>query len=270
MIGVFDSGYGGLTILRALVERLSAYDYLYLGDNARAPYGPRSSEEIYTLTREGVAWLFGQGCELVILGCNTASANALRRLQQEWLPHHHPTKRVLGILVPTVESIGEHEREGVIVLATEATVRARSYTVEIQHRHPDLAVFERACSRIVPLIESGATIETLKAEVDACTRDLPQNTGTAILGCTHYALVAELFRAALAPRRVFDQAGVVAQKTEEYLERHPDIRNRLSRSGARRFATTAVAADVEALAGRFWGSPVSFETVTLQEITDSL
>ena len=263
MIGVFDSGFGGLTILRALVDRLPQYAYLYLGDNARVPYGSRSAEEIFQFTKEGVDWLFSQGCELVILGCNAASANALRRIQQTVMPTRYPSKKVLGILVPTVEQIAG-EGNAVLVLATEATVRSRAYTSEVHKRVSDMTVYERACPAIVPLIESDASPDELRAAVRACASDIPSDVNAVILGCTHYPLIEPMFREAIPSRiPIYDQAKIVASKTEGYLARHSEIKERLETTKTRRFATTGDPEAVSRLAGRFFGEPMDFEKVTL-------
>ena len=196
MIGVFDSGYGGLTVLRALVNKLPGYDYIYLGDNARAPYGTRSFETVYQYTLESVKLLFAQGCPLVILACNTASAKALRSIQQNDLALIDPSKRVLGVIRPTTEVIGNFSSTGEIgILATLGTVSSESYPIEIAKFFPGLKVFQQACPIWVPLIENDEH-QTPGADyfVEKCVRSLLQRSGhidTILLACTHYPLLQD-------------------------------------------------------------------------------
>jgi glutamate racemase len=261
MIGVFDSGYGGLTILQACIDRLPNYSFSYLGDNARAPYGSRSEEEIIRFALQGVEFLFGQGCPLVILACNTASANALRRIQQAVLPQRYPDKRVLGILVPTVEQVSERN---VTVFATEATVRSHAYAHEIAKRNPSVRVVERACPRIVPLIESGASQDMLREAVADCASGI-EKPDAVILGCTHYPLVKDFFREALPGIPLYEQPQIVADRLADYLERHPEVAQMLDKRAQRQFFTTADPDAVSALASRFFGQTVSFTHALLQE-----
>lgn len=261
MIGIFDSGYGGLTILRGLVDALPQYDYCYLADNARVPYGSRSAEEIFQFTLQGVEELFRRGCPLVILACNTSSANALRRIQQEVLPVKYPDRRVLGILVPTVERFGE---ETVGILATEATVRSLAYVREAAERAPEAHVLQQACPDLVPLIESGAEeaeiYPVLQVYLDALFVQGPIDT--VLLGCTHYALIAP-FVAELLPVgvRLLEQSALVAKSFADYLHRHPELTKKLSVTERRTFLTTADPAVVSAQASRFFGQVIHFDHV---------
>lgn len=235
MIGVFDSGSGGLTILSALKTSFPEVDFLYLGDHARAPYGEKSAEEIYEFTRQAVDYLFNQGADLVILACNTASAVALRKLQQEWLLSNHPNKRALGILVPTVEVLTEvsweHSEQssinGVIgVLATPATVASGAYIREVQKRAPNVDVVQTACPTLVPLIEAGEK-ERAWHDMESYLDDVLQKmeaTGKdkcgLLLGCTHYALLADLVRDYVHDSiKVIDQGRVTSSSLQEYLKR---------------------------------------------------
>jgi glutamate racemase len=242
MIGVFDSGYGGLTVLKAFLEKLPDYDYLYLGDSARAPYGNKSLKVVYEYTRQAVEFLFRQGAVLIILACNTASVKALRKIQQEWLPIHQPDKRVLGVVIPLAEAAVEASRRGRIgVIGTRATVESRVFEQELHKLNPDLTVFERACPLLVPLVEEGwvgrpETNMILKKYV----RPLKSTAiDTLILGCTHYPfLKKDIARIMGKNCRVLDAPVIVGEKLADYLVRHPEIEGRLSRDGKRVFCTT--------------------------------
>jgi glutamate racemase len=282
LIGVFDSGHGGLTVLRALVEAAPDRPFLYLGDHAAAPYGPRTEEEIYRLTVAGVERLFGLGCRLVVLACNTAAAVALRRMQQTWLPHAHPGRNVLGVLVPMVEAITRvpwmveappsdrpPEPRTVGIFATPATVTSGSFPREIGKRAPDVRVVQQACPELVPLIELGAPDAAIAPSVQRYAAALMEQLGgepldAVVLGCTHYPLVAHLFAEAL-PRdvEVLCQPSLTAKSLEHYLERHPEyVTERLGTPVEPRFFTTGAAEPVGALAGRFFGRPTPFEIVS--------
>jgi glutamate racemase len=283
-IGVFDSGVGGLTIHRALVDAFPRADFLYLADQAAAPYGARTGEEIVELTRAGCVRLFGQGCDLVVLGCNTASAIALRRLQQTWLPAYREELgrkvNVLGIIVPTIEAATglpwEHEadRRGekveqldvLAVFSTPATANSRVYEIEIDKRRQDVAVFSEPCAALAGAIEGGAEAGELAQLVEAHVANLKKRIGRdpdrAILGCTHYEMVAGLFRAALAPGTpLIHQPASTAEALGRYVARHPDYD--LGASGVRRFLTTGPAGRRNALAEAFWGDRIDFESVAV-------
>jgi glutamate racemase len=269
MIGVFDSGYGGLTVLRALVNRLPGYDYVYLGDNARAPYGTRSFETVYEYTRESVKWLFAQGCPLVILACNTASAKALRSIQQKDLAHIDPSKRVLGVIRPTTEVIGNYSSTGEIgILATPGTVSSGSYPIEIGKFFPALKVFQQACPMWVPLIENNEH-QTPGADffVQKCVRSLMEKSGhidTILLACTHYPLLQDKIAAAAGPGiRIVSQGEIVAESLADYLQRHPEIEQKLGKNGSRTFYTTDSAEEFDKQATTFYGSSVESHHVKL-------
>ncbi len=243
-IGVFDSGYGGLTILEQLRKSLPQYDFLYLGDNARAPYGTRSFEIVYEFTRQAVFRLFDEGCSLVILACNTASAKALRSIQQKDLPRLAPDKRVLGVIRPTVESLGGLSRSGHIgVLATPGTIQSHSYEIEIQKMYPDFEVYGQACPMWVPLVENdeakgdGADY-FVKKYIDALLAQ-DNRIDTVVLGCTHYPLLLDKIRDYLpATVRPVLQGPLVAERLVDYLQRHPEIETRCSQKGGCRYLTT--------------------------------
>ncbi|HEX8234185.1 MAG TPA: aspartate/glutamate racemase family protein [Caulobacteraceae bacterium] len=279
-IGVFDSGVGGLSIHRALVERLPRADYVYLADQANASYGGRGGEEIVSLTRTGCERLFAQGCDLVVLACNTASAIALRRLQQTWLPGYREQLgrpvNVLGIIVPTIEAATglpwEHEadRRGekverldvLAVFSTPATALSRVYEIEIDKRRQDVAVFSEPCAKLAGLIEAGAPeaelASVIEGHVAALRKRIGRDPDRAILACTHYEIIAGLFRRALAPDTpLIHQPGATADALERYLRRHPKYG--AGGVGRRRFLTTGKAGRQSGLAETFWGGPLTFE-----------
>ena len=243
-IGVFDSGYGGLTILKELRRKLPEYDYLYLGDNARAPYGTRSFDIIYHYTLEAVTALFHQGCHLVILACNTASANALRTIQEKDLPTVDSHRRVPGVRRPTAECIGPltHTRH-IGILATTGTINSKSYEMEIKKLHPDIHVEGLACPMWVPLVENfeldgaGTDYFVKKSLEELMEKD--HNIDTIILGCTHYPLLLPLIQKHLSSKiKVIAQGEYIASSLQEYLHRHPEMADKCTRDGTCRYLTT--------------------------------
>ncbi|MFZ3007989.1 MAG: aspartate/glutamate racemase family protein [Phenylobacterium sp.] len=279
-IGVFDSGVGGLTVHRRLVDRFPQADLIYLADQANTPYGGREGEEIVDLTRAGCEKLFDRGCDLVVLACNTASGVALRRLQQTWLPGYRKEKQrsvnVLGIIVPTIEAATglpwEHEadRRGdkvekldvLAVFATPATARSRVYEIEIDKRRQDVAVFSEPCPELARMIETGAGAVELATVVEAHVKAISTRIGRApdraILGCTHYEMVADMFRAALKPGTpLIHQPDATADALEAYLAKHPEYT--AGDSGRRVFLTTGNPGAQHTLVETFWGAPLSFE-----------
>lgn len=258
-IGVFDSGYGGLTILKELVNTLPQYDYLYMGDNARAPYGPRSFDTVYQYTLQSVKWFFDQGCELVILACNTASAKALRTIQQKDLAGIGPNKRVLGVIRPTTEVIGQYSRSGAVgVLGTTGTILSESYPIEIAKFFPALKVYQEACPMWVPLIENN---EYDKPGADYFVQQhldrlFKQSSAidTLLLACTHYPLLIDKIKAfAPAGTTILSQGNIVAASLKEYLNRHPEMEQRCSKQGTRTFYTTDSVIDFDNHASIFFG-----------------
>jgi len=258
-IGVFDSGYGGLTVLKELVGQLPQYDYIYLGDNARAPYGNRSFETVYHYTLQCVQWLFDQGCPLVILACNTASAKALRTIQQLDLPRIAPDNRVLGVIRPTTEVVGRYSASGKVgVLATRGTVLSESYPIEIAKFFPDVEVFQQPCPLWVPLIENnehnkpGADyfVKTYADQLMARCAEID----TVVLACTHYPLLKDKIAAALpAGSTLISQGEIVAKSLADYLQRHPEMEHRLSKSSGVQFYTTDSTEDFDSHASIFYG-----------------
>jgi glutamate racemase len=268
-IGIFDSGYGGLTVFRSIREALPQYDYLYLGDNARAPYGNRSFETVYQYTRECVQWFFDQGCPLVILACNTASAKALRSIQQRWLPHYAPDKRVLGVIRPTAEVVGQYTKTGVVgVMGTAGTVASESYPIEISKFFPQVKVYQQACPLLVPLVENGEYDSPgadffVKKYTDALLAQ-SEAVDTVLLACTHYPLLEKKIRACLPSHiSLISQGAIVARSLEDYLRRHPEMETRITKNGEMRFFTTDDPADFERHAAVFFGAPVQAEHLSL-------
>ncbi|HET6253825.1 MAG TPA: glutamate racemase [Puia sp.] len=268
-IGVFDSGYGGLTVLKELVARLPQYDYIYLGDNARAPYGNRSFETVYHYTLQSVEWLFQQGCPLVILACNTASAKALRTIQQVDLSRIAPRNRVLGVIRPTTEVIGNFTRTGNVgILATKGTVFSGSYPIEIAKFFPWLKVYQQACPLWVPLIENNEHDKPgadyfVKEYMDQLRGQNP-DIDTVLLACTHYPLLKDKIAASLpAGSRLIAQGEIVANSLADYLQRHPEIGTRCSRHGERLFYTTDSTEDFDNHARIFYGAELRSSHVQL-------
>ena len=262
-IGVFDSGYGGLTVFKEIIKELPQYDYIYLGDNARVPYGIRSFETVYQYTLECVNHLFNKGCHLIILACNTASAKALRTIQQKNLPEFKDVRRVLGVIRPTTERAGEFTRtRNIGILATNGTVASHSYPIEINRFYPDIHVFQQACPMWVPLVEnneheSDGADYFVKEYLDELMRQSP-DIDTLILGCTHYPLLIDKIRKYISKEiRIISQADIVAKSLRDYLQRHPEIDALCSKGGTAKFFTTGSVEDFNDKASRFFGRPVT-------------
>ena len=268
-IGIFDSGYGGLTILHGIRQVLPEYDYLYLGDNARTPYGPRSFEVVYEFTRQAVLKLFEMGCHLIILGCNTASAKALRTIQQNDIPQIDPDRRVLGVIRPTAEVIGSlTTSRHVGVLATEGTIKSESYTLEIQKLYPDIQVTGGACPFWVPLVEyneadSPGADYFVKKRIDQIMR-LDPAIDAIILGCTHYPLLMpKILKYLPAGVRVIPQGEYVAESLKDYLERHPQMDAKCSKHATVHYLTTENPDKFKESAQIFLHESIDVENITL-------
>ena len=268
-IGIFDSGYGGLTILHGIRNLMPKYDYLYLGDNARAPYGTRSFDVVYEFTRQAVMKLFDMGCHIVILGCNTASAKALRTIQQNDLPQIDPQRRVLGIIRPTAEVIGSlTATRHVGILATEGTIRSESYTLEIRKLYPDITVSGVACPFWVPLVEynecdSPGADYFVKKRIDQLM-SLDPDIDAIILGCTHYPLLLpKILKYTPDGVRIVPQGDYVADSLKSYIERHPEIEKKCTRGGLVHYLTTENADKFRESAQIFLHEPVEVESITL-------
>ncbi|MBQ8219965.1 MAG: glutamate racemase [Bacteroidaceae bacterium] len=269
-IGVFDSGYGGLTILSQMRERMPEYDFLYLGDNARTPYGTRSFEVVYEFTSQAVRTLFDMGCQLVILACNTASAKALRTIQQIDLPKIDPRKRVLGIIRPTVEYLGDiTSTRHVGILATSGTIKSQSYPLEIKKLFPDITVSGEACPMWVPLVENneaqsegtdyfvGRHIDNLLAKDD--------KIDTIILGCTHYPILYDKIRRHTPEHiKVITQGEYVGRSLMNYLERHPEMDVLCTKQGTCRFLTTESVEIFRQYASIFFDNDIDVKSVALK------
>jgi glutamate racemase len=273
-IGVFDSGYGGLTILKEIVKTLPAYDYIYLGDNARAPYGTRSYDSVYRYTLQSVQWLFDQGCPLVILACNTASAKALRTIQQKDLVKLNGQRKVLGIIRPTTEVIGNFTTTGAVgILATTGTVQSGSYIIEIEKFFPGVRVFQEACPMWVPLVENN---EHLGAGADFfVSKHLKQllsqsaDIDTILLACTHYPLlISKIQKFINGNIKVIAQGDIIARSLQDYLLRHPEVESACSRQGNQAFYTTDSTSDFDNHASLFFGKAVKSQHLDLLEKKD--
>lgn len=270
MIGIFDSGFGGLTVLKAITKALPQADFVYLGDNKNAPYGTRPPIDVLTLTCVGVERLFARGCTLVIVACNTASTVALNWIQTSWLPIQGRTdgiaRNVLGIVAPTIEAVTNDpaQPETVAVFATERTVLTETYPTELRKRRPNLRVYQQPCPQLVRLIEAGAPESELRPLVQKYAAELYEQMGRTwpdrvILGCTHYSLIPHLF-ADVMPQGtpVIDQQDVVAKSLVDYVRRHPEYD--IGHSGKHVFLASDFNPTLEPVAARFWGNPVAFET----------
>ena len=261
-IGVFDSGFGGLTVLKEIEKVIPQYDFLYLGDNARSPYGGRSFETVHAYTLDAVRWLFKQGCCLVILACNTSSAKALRTIQQKDLPDIAPDRRVLGVIRPVTESVGGMTQSGHVgILATAGTVASQSYVIEINKYFPGITVVQEACPMWVPLVEnnefeSDGADYFVKRHIERILSADPL-IDTMILGCTHYPLLQNKISRYLTPGiLVVSQGTIVARSLADYLRRHPEIEGPCSRQGRRDFFTTEKADVFDQSATLFYGREI--------------
>ncbi|HEX7458216.1 MAG TPA: glutamate racemase [Ginsengibacter sp.] len=261
-IGVFDSGYGGLTVLKAIVEKLPSYDYIYFGDNARAPYGNRSFETVYEYTLQSVEWLLQKGCPLIILACNTASAKALRSIQQRDLPKFGDNKRVLGVIRPSAEVIGTYTKTNQIgILGTNGTVESMSYPLEIEKLFPQIVVYQHACPLWVPLVENNEYSSPgadyfIKKDLNELLNKSPE-IDTILLACTHYPLLADKIKKYIPPNvQLISQGEIVADSLENYLFRHPEIEEKCSKNGQIQFYTTDSVKDFDKHSAIFFGKPV--------------
>lgn len=268
-IGIFDSGYGGLTILKEIRSLLPQYDYIYIGDNARAPYGTRSFDIVYRFTLQAVKHLFDRGCRLVILACNTASAKALRTIQQVDLPQLDPQRRVLGVIRPTVEAIGNLSATKEIgIFATPGTIASRSFDIEISKLHPQYHTTGHACPMWVPLIENdrkdtpGAEY-FFKDDVDTLMRKNPA-IDTIILGCTHYPLIKQKIKQYLPQGvKLVEQGHIVARSLKDYLARHPEMERQCSKGTHIEYLTTENTEKFNAAASQFLGGDITSRQITI-------
>lgn len=268
-IGVFDSGYGGLTVLKEIREKLPEYDFLYLGDNARAPYGSRSFDVIYQYTWQAVQALFDRDCSLVILACNTASAKALRSIQRIKLPELYPDRRVLGVIRPSTEELDKHTKtKHVGVLGTEGTIRSNSYQIELAKFAPDLVVNQHSCPMWVPLIENNqfdtpGGIYFIQSDLVSLIEKDPK-IDTILLACTHYPILQEQLQRLLPEHiEVLAQGKIVAESLADYLQRHPEMEAQCSRGGSVRYLTTENAKAFSEKASLLMNDQIEAEHLTL-------
>jgi len=266
-IGVFDSGYGGLTVMQEIVARLPQYDFIYLGDNARAPYGNRSFETVYQYTLEAVKWFFKMESPLVVLACNTASAKALRTIQQNHLPNINHDKIVLGVIRPTTEIIGNFTKTGNVgILATTGTVQSESYPIEIKKFFPDIKVFQQACPMLVPLIENnehnGAGADYFVKKYIEQLLAKSKDIDTILLACTHYPLIKNKIQQYIpSSATIVSQGEIVANSLADYLHRHHEIEKKCSKNGKRSFFTTDSTIDFDQHASIFYDAKVESKHV---------
>ena len=267
-IGIFDSGFGGLHISRFIVKTLPQYDYIYVGDTARAPYGNRSQETIYAYTKQGVKFLFKHGCGIVIIACNTSSSEALRMVQQKYLSMPGLKKKILGVLIPAAEEAMQKTKNRRIgVIATEATVASRAFVRELTKLNPKVQVFQKACPLLVPLIEAGKqNSEEMQLVLEKYLRPLiRRKIDVLILGCTHYGIVEKKIRTIVGPNiALISEAKVVPKKLETYLTKHSDIERTLSKHSGIRFYSTDRTDTFRILGSKFFGKKIRVEKAVLQ------
>lgn len=268
-IGIFDSGFGGLTVFKAIKDKLPDYDYVYLGDNARAPYGDRSMQTVYEYTLEAVEYLFSIGCPMIILACNTASAKALRGIQQKNLPNLGPEKRVLGIIRPSAEVIGDYSKtKSIGIVGTRGTVSSESYVIEIHKQYPDVKVYQQACPMWVSLIENNEHTSDnadyyIKKDLDELLAKSP-DIDTILLGCTHYPLLIDKIRQYVpAHISIVPQGDIVANSFADYLHRHPEIEEKITKGGTTQFYTTDDTENFDNNASIFFGGAVRSQHIRL-------
>lgn len=265
-IGVFDSGLGGLTILRELLERLARYDYVYLGDNARVPYGGRSSKVIYEFTNKAVNFLFKKNCQLIILACNTATATSLKKIQHEYLPKNYPGRRVLGVIKPAVEALEQAKNHRVGVIGTYATIQSNAFVKEINKALPKIEVFQEACPLLVPIIEEGEVDwEGLNLILEKYLKPLKKkNIDSLILGCTHYGLIKNNIQKIIGDKvKIVCEGEQVAIKLKDYLRKHPEIEKKLSKDLKREFYVTDLNDRYQKMADWFLGKKNKLNLVNL-------
>jgi glutamate racemase len=269
-IGVFDSGFGGIAILKEVQRTLPGYRYIYLGDTARTPYGTRSMEVVHQFTLEAIDFLFEKGCELVVIACNTASAEALRKIQREYLPKHHPDRRVLGVVVPVLEEAVDVSRNGRIgVLATEGTVRSGKFPKELRKMRRDMEVFQEAAPLLVPLVEEGEhNSEAARLMLRKYLAPLKRRRiDTLVLACTHYGHLEKIIGQEMGPRiRIVSEGKIIASKLKDYLRRHPEMDAKLAHTGSVTFYTTDLTDKFRVIGARLFGRPITPKKAMLKPV----
>lgn len=261
-IGIFDSGLGGLIIAKAIFKTLPQYDYVYLGDTKHVPYGNRSQDAVYEFTRQAVDFLFRQNCALIIIACNTASAMALRRLQQEYLPARYPQKRILGVIIPTVEEIGKRPKT-IGLLATTSTVKSHAYKKEINKLNRKVKIVEQAAPLLVPMIENNA-LQWADDVLQSYLAPLKKaDVDDILLGCTHYPILKDKIKKIAGKKiRIISQEEIIPKKLKDYLRRHPEIEKRLSKKRGRTFLVTDKNTNFDAVAKTLFGKKIKFKLVS--------
>jgi glutamate racemase len=266
-IGVFDSGFGGLEILREIVKESPQYDYIYLGDTARAPYGNRSQEQIYYFTKQAVDFLFNRDCYLIILACNTASSEALRKIQREYLPKYYPERRVLGVIIPAVESATEITKNNRVgVMATNSAVDSNAFEKELKKINSQIQVFQQSCPLLVPIVEEGkqdsvSTKTILKNYLESLVK---KNIDTLILGCTHYGFLENQIREIVGNKiNIVSEGKIIAEKLKDYLTRHSEIKNILAKNSKIEFLTTDLSDKFKDIGTQFFGRPINPKKISL-------
>jgi len=264
-IGIFDSGLGGLLVTRAIIKKLPGYDYLYLGDTKRMPYGGRTQKEIFKFTCQALDYLFRSHCKLVIVACNTASAKALRKIQREYLPKFYPDKKVLGVIIPTVEVVAKLKNiSRVGILATKATVGSKTYLKEFKKLNSNIKVSQQAAPLLATLVERGAPRPITKALLVYITQLLKTKPQAIILGCTHYSILKNQIKNIVGPKiKVIDQDKIIAEKLALYLKRHPEIEQQLTKYGKRTYAVTAIKNDFNNIGRRLFGGHLALKSVKI-------
>jgi glutamate racemase len=268
MIGFFDSGIGGLTISEAIHGLLPAYDTLYIGDTARAPYGRRSHQELVAFTKQAATWLFEHGCELVIVACNTASASALREVQQTWLSENYPGKRILGVIRPTAEFLASSGFKTIAVLSTEATKKSQAYVHEFEKINPELNIISHACPNWAPMIERGLVgTPEMKADIEKEIDALEKEDSTydaVLLACTHYPYIKNDIEASLSKKvPVFNQGDIVAQSLKDYLARHPELESKLGKNKKYEYYVTGDTVTSSKIASEIFGFNIKFQNSSI-------
>lgn len=268
-IGIFDSGFGGLNILKEIIKRLPQYDYMYLGDTARTPYGTRSLETVYNFTKQSVDFLFKKGCPLVILACNTASSEALRRIQQDFLSDNHPDKKVLGVVIPaSEEAVAKTRNKRIGVIATAGTVNSKSFSREIKKIDEKIKVFQQAAPLLVPFVEAGEhKSKSAGLMIEKYLRPLfMKGIDTLVLGCTHYGILEkEIKKRTDRKIKIIVEGKVVAAKLENYLKQHPEIERKINQNGWRSFYTTDLTDTFTVLGSKFFGRKITAEKISLED-----
>ncbi len=266
-IGIFDSGLGGLIITKAIIKKLPKYNYVYLGDTKRVPYGNRSQKEILKFTKEALTHLFKEDCKLVIIACNTSSAKALRKIQQEFIPKHYPDRKVLGVIVPTIEAVAtarDHQirAKKVGMIATSSTVESHSYKKEIAKINKSIQVFEQAAPQLVPFIENN-TLSLADPALDGYLKPLIiKKIDSLILGCTHYPILKKQIQKKLGPKvQIYSQEDIIPGKLQSYLKKHKEIDRLLSKHATRSFQVTALNKNYQDIGKNLFGKKINFETV---------